>query len=92
MFYGTVSGLISEVGEAPRGPPPVGAGARIVSEDDFIYWQDALEQVQAGRTENIKCPFCEEGVIAVTQEDRQTRLECRKCRHFIEGRFGGQYA
>ncbi|MSP60162.1 MAG: hypothetical protein EXR72_07435 [Myxococcales bacterium] len=58
-----------------------------MSEDDVIYWQDALEAVMAGRPKDIKCPFCQEGIIAVTRRERVTRLECAKCHHYIEGRF-----
>lgn len=58
-----------------------------MGEDDIIYWQDALEAVLAGRTEEIKCPFCYEGTVEVTKQERTTRLACRACKHFIEGRF-----
>lgn len=58
------------------------------SEDDIIYWQDALEAVIGQRPDKMpKCPFCHEGAIKVTKEGRKTRLECERCRHFIEGRF-----
>lgn len=58
------------------------------SEDDILYWQDALDYVMSGRTEGMpKCPFCYTGNIQVTKMVRKTRLECEKCHHFIEGRF-----
>lgn len=59
-----------------------------MSEDDVIYWQDTLESIAAGRTDGLKCPFCYQGVIAVTQREHQTLVECQACHHFIEGRFG----
>lgn len=69
---------------------PVSAG-----EDDYIYWQDALELVLAGRPNNIKCPFCHTGEVAVVRKGGDgtktvTRLQCQnqQCRHYIEGRFG----
>jgi len=58
-----------------------------MSEDDIIYWQDALESIQAGRTEGLKCPFCQEAALSVTTGERNTRIECTRCKHFIEGRF-----
>lgn len=58
-----------------------------LSEDDIIYWQDILESVAVGKTDGHTCPFCYQGVIAVTKKERTTRLECQKCHHFIEGRF-----
>ena len=63
------------------------------SEDDILYWQDALEAHIAQRPDKMpKCPFCYVGVILVTKEGRKTRLECQNasCRHFIEGRFGDE--
>jgi hypothetical protein len=56
-------------------------------EDDAIYWQDLLEEVLAGRDAGLKCPFCYKGEITVERRGLVTRLECRACRHFIEGRF-----
>ena len=58
-----------------------------MSEDDFIYWQDVLDMIMGGKTSELKCPFCYTGAIDVTQRERVTRVECRHCHHFIEGRF-----
>lgn len=58
-----------------------------MAEDDFIYWQDVLELVQAQKTSNLKCPFCYTGTVLVTKKERATRLECASCHHYIEGRF-----
>jgi hypothetical protein len=60
-----------------------------VSEDDIIYWQDVLENVQAGRTAGLKCPFCYHGSIQVSKRERVTTVQCENasCRHYIEGRF-----
>ena len=59
-----------------------------MNEDDHIYWQDNLESVLAGRTSDLKCPFCYEGRVEVTKQERKTLLKCQRCGHFIEGRFG----
>ena len=63
-----------------------------MNEDDFIYWQDVLEAVQAGRTGGVKCPFCYQESLSVVREDRKTRIQCatRNCRNFIEGRFSAE--
>jgi hypothetical protein len=58
-----------------------------MSEDDIIHWQDALESIQAGRTDGLKCPFCQEPTLVISQTERNTRVECTRCKHFIEGRF-----
>ena len=58
-----------------------------MSEDDIIYWQDVLDAVRANRLENLKCPFCYEGAVSVTRTELKTRVECTRCRHFVEGRF-----
>jgi hypothetical protein len=62
-----------------------------MSEDDHIYWQDTLDAVMHGRTNDLKCPFCYVGIVEVIRLDnRKARLLCRnqQCNHFIEGRFG----
>jgi hypothetical protein len=56
-----------------------------LSEDDIIYWQDTLDAVVAGKTTELKCPFCYVGEIKVEQKERTTRIECAKCRKYIEG-------
>lgn len=58
-----------------------------MAEDDFIYWNDILEDYRNGRSENKKCPFCYEGDVIFSKRDRVTRAACLKCGHFIEGRF-----
>lgn len=59
-----------------------------MNEDDHIYWQDTLESVLAGRASGLLCPFCYDGKIEVTKQERKTNVKCLKCGHFIEGRFG----
>lgn len=59
-----------------------------MSEDDFIYWQDVLDDIAAGRTAQLRCPFCQAEPLKVeTKQGGVTRIECGKCRHYIEGRF-----
>lgn len=67
-------------------------GEGSVSEDDIIYWQDVLELVQAGKTANLKCPFCQGDTLTVTKRERVTSVQCtaKKCGHFIEGRFSAE--
>jgi transcription elongation factor Elf1 len=63
-----------------------------LDDEDSILWQDVLDEVAAGRTQNLVCPFCQKGALVVTveQTDQRTRLECRSCRRFIEGRMANQ--
>jgi hypothetical protein len=58
-----------------------------MNEEDSLLWQDVLDEVAAGRTQSLQCPFCKKGEIAVSQIERVTRLECKACRRFIEGRM-----
>jgi hypothetical protein len=60
----------------------------VVSEEDQMIWQDVLDEVAAGRTAGLSCPFCRKGSIAVEQLPDRMRLECPACRRFIEGRMG----
>jgi len=58
-----------------------------MDEDEVIMWQDVLDEVAAGRTRSLRCPFCKKGDIKLTQEPPKTRLECASCRRFIEGKM-----
>lgn len=58
-----------------------------VSDDDFIYWQDVLDDIAAGRKAPLRCPFCQAEGLKITQKGAVTRIECTACRHFIEGKF-----
>ena len=58
-----------------------------MSDDDFIYWQDVLDDLAAGRKTPLRCPFCQTEGLTVTSKGVGTRIECSSCRHFIEGRF-----
>jgi hypothetical protein len=61
-----------------------------MGEDDFIYWQDVLEDIAAGKLSTLRCPFCQAPGLKVQQTGpggSMTRVECGACRHFIEGRF-----
>ena len=61
-----------------------------MNEDDIILWQDVLDLVAAGRANDLTCPFCKGGKVAVTHNGRVTRLECGACRRFVEGQMGEQ--
>jgi len=60
-----------------------------MGDDDFIYWQDVLDEIAAGRRAQLRCPFCQTAGLAITEKGpgTTTRIECASCRHFIEGRF-----
>ncbi len=58
-----------------------------MGEDDFIYWQDVLDDIAAGRRDALRCPFCQATGLRIDQQAAKTRIECPACRHFIEGRF-----
>jgi hypothetical protein len=55
-----------------------------------MAWQDVLDAVAAGREQNLRCPFCSKGEVAVDRNEQRLRLECRACRRYIEGRMAAQ--
>jgi hypothetical protein len=57
-----------------------------MDEDEIMMWQDVLDDVAAGRVQSLRCPFCKGGV-AIEQNEQRTRLECRSCHRFIEGKM-----
>ena len=58
-----------------------------MGEDDFIYWQDVLDEIAAGRRDKLRCPFCQGQGLKIEQKGPGVRIECGACRHYIEGRF-----
>jgi hypothetical protein len=60
----------------------------MTDDDDMIYWQDVLDAVNGGRREGIKCPFCTDGSITVSDLQRGIHAECSKCHKYIEGSLG----
>jgi ribosomal protein S27E len=59
-----------------------------LDEEALIAWQDVLDEILAGRTANLSCPYCNHTPLQVTQDERKTRVECQGCGKFIEGTFG----
>jgi len=61
------------------------------SDDDeaAMMWQDALDEIAAGRSRNLRCPYCEKNEISVTHDEqtKRTKVECRGCKRFIEVRL-----
>ncbi len=58
-----------------------------MGEDDFIYWQDVLEDIAAGKLSALVCPFCNHRPLLIEEVDQSTRISCSKCGKFIQGRF-----
>jgi hypothetical protein len=65
-----------------------------LDDDDLIAWQDVLDEIAAGRGEGLSCPFCRTGKLEIGANpdgarDSKTRIECNRCKKFIEGQFAG---
>jgi len=58
-----------------------------VDEEQLIVWQDVLDQVMAGRPNDLACPYCHTRPMVVEKLAYSTRISCTKCQKFIEGRF-----
>jgi ribosomal protein L37AE/L43A len=56
-------------------------------ENELIAWQDALDQIAAGRAGEAACPFCKHKPVTVEEVDLSTRISCSKCGRFVQGRF-----
>jgi hypothetical protein len=59
-----------------------------LDEEALIIWQDVLDEVLAGRTQNLVCPHCKQQPLEVTEEGMRTRIRCTRCNEYIEGTFG----
>jgi hypothetical protein len=62
-------------------------GLSAVDEEALIAWQDVLDEVVAGRSNALGCPYCKHRPLTVEEVDQSTRISCPKCGKFIQGRF-----
>jgi transcription elongation factor Elf1 len=63
--------------------------AEAVDEEALIVWQDILDEIVAGRPNNLSCPYCNHTPLRVETAGRITRVRCDACSQYIEGAFGG---
>jgi hypothetical protein len=63
----------------------------VTDEEDFILWQDVLDNIAAGRPGGQVCPFCRTGKLdVVTGERGRVSVSCPNCKKFIEGSIGSE--
>lgn len=63
-----------------------------MDEEALIAWQDVLDQIMAGRPNDLTCPYCKHRPLTVEEPPGDefggsTRISCSKCGKFIQGRF-----
>ena len=62
-----------------------------MDDDELIAWQDVLDEIAAGRGDDLICPMCGQRPLAVEERPSgSTRISCPRCRKFIEGKFALQ--
>jgi len=59
-----------------------------LDEEEAIAWQDVLDEIFAGRPNNLACPFCNHAPLKLEERGHITKVVCEKCGKFIEGTFG----
>ena len=59
-----------------------------LDEEEVMVWQNVLDEILAGRPNDIECPFCGTRPLAVTETGSRTRVVCNHCGKYIEGSFG----
>ncbi len=58
-------------------------------EELLLMLQDVLTSAASGRTENLRCPVCERGDLAVEEGDQGwIKLQCPQCGLQFEGLLG----
>lgn len=67
-----------------------GIAWEILKLDDeiLILWQDTLDEIVAGRETGLPCPHCGARPLDVEREGGLTRVSCKACKKYLEGRFG----
>ncbi len=58
-----------------------------MDEEELIAWQEALDQIAAGRPGEASCPHCGHRPLVIEESDGATKISCSKCGKFIHGRF-----
>ena len=53
----------------------------------MIAWQDVLDQLMAGRPDDLVCPYCKARPLKVEEIEYATRISCGRCGKFIQGKF-----
>lgn len=53
--------------------------------EELSMWQDILDEVLAGRTDNHTCPFCGKKEVEASTEQGQVRVQCLACGKYVEG-------
>ena len=61
-----------------------------MDEEELVVWQDVLDQVAAGRPNDLVCPYCNHRPLVVEEVEWSTRISCSKCKKFIQGKFAPQ--
>lgn len=51
---------------------------------DRAALREVMEQIAAGRTSNLTCPFCQKDKLKKGMGDYGPVYECPKCHNFIE--------
>ncbi len=71
----------------------IGAGRALATAARFVYpasmgqqerLMEVMEQIAAGRTAKLVCPFCSNGELAKGEGDYGPVFTCPACRKFIE--------
>ena len=61
-----------------------------MNEEEMIAWQDVLDEIAAGRSTTLQCPFCATAPLDVEEKfNGRTKISCKKCSKYIEGTFSG---
>ena len=58
-----------------------------MDDDELIVWQDVLDEIAAGRPDNLSCPHCNHTPMRVERTNNKTRISCPQCKRYVEGVF-----
>jgi len=55
--------------------------------DELAIWQDTLDEVVAGRTKGLKCPYCGAPGLEVETTAGTLTIKCNDCGKGFSGRL-----
>ncbi len=56
-------------------------------DDEIVVWMDVLDEVMAGRSKSLRCPYCSQQTLQVEKTPASVSIKCSACGKYFEGRL-----
>lgn len=55
--------------------------------DELVVWQDVLDEILAGRSKGLRCPYCDAQALTVEKTPATLSIKCAECGKSFFGRM-----